>query len=141
MQVTTAPVKPAGSMHIHINVSDMKLSIDFYTTVLGFFYDHGVAEIAWLTRCNLLLTLAKGQPPQDPQNYFGWTVDSMQELTELYEHFYSKRQRLSAPPSPEENRCYFFIYDPDGYPIVISHERMEYPWGRGVCSCGAAADQ
>ena len=123
-------------MHIHIAVEDMKTSIDFYTTVLGFHYDHGQAEIAWLTRCNLLLTIGLGKPPQEPQHYFGWVVDSMQELEELYEHFYQLRQRLSAPPSSEDGRFHFFIYDPDGYPVVISHERMEQPWGRGVCSCG-----
>ena len=126
-------------MHIHLSVEDMKASIDFYTTVLGFFYDHGVPEIAWLTRCNLLLTIAKGEVPQNPQHYFGWTVASLDELTELYAHFYGKRQRLSAAPSAEENRYYFFIYDPDGYPIVISYERMEHPWGRGICSCGTAS--
>ncbi|MCB1185614.1 VOC family protein [bacterium] len=131
------PVRPVGSMHIHLAVSDMKTSIDFYTTVLGFFYDHGISEIAWLTRCNLMLTLGQGEPPKDPQLYFGWAVESMAELEELYEHFYRKRQRLSAAPSTEEARYYFFIYDPDGYPIVISFEQMEHPWGRGVCSCGA----
>ncbi|MEZ5338813.1 MAG: VOC family protein [bacterium] len=130
------PVRPVGSMHIHLAVSDMKTSIDFYTTVLGFFYDHGLKDIAWLTRCNLMLTISLGTPPSDPQHYFGWVVDSMEELEELYEHFYRKRQRLSAAPNPEEGRYYFFIYDPDGYPVVISYERMEHPWGRGVCSCG-----
>ena len=124
-------------MHIHLAVSDMKASIDFYTSVLGFFYDHGIPEIAWLTRCNLLLTIGKGTVPQDPQHYFGWAVDSMEELTELYDYFRGRRQRLSAAPDAAENRFYFFIYDPDNYPIVISWERMELPWGRGVCSCGA----
>ena len=141
MRVSKTPVKPVGSLHIHLCVADMKTSIDFYTTVLGFFYDHGIAEIAWLTRCNLMLTLGKGTVPHDPQHYFGWAVDSLEELTELYEHFERKRQRLSAPPSAAENRFYFFIYDPDGYPIVISYERMEHPWGRGVCSCGAVDEK
>ncbi len=53
-------VQPAGRIHLHLIVSDMKRSIDFYVTVLGFFYDHGVREIAWLTREGLLLTLSPG---------------------------------------------------------------------------------
>lgn len=124
-------------MHIHLAVTDMKQSIDFYVTVLGFHYDHGVKEMAWLTRCNLLLTLSIGSPPPEPQNYFGWAVEDLPALEELYEHFHRRHQRLSAPPSAEDVRPYFFIYDPDGYPIVISFEQMEHPWGRGVCSCGA----
>ena len=128
-------------MHIHLAVSDMKQSIDFYVTVLGFHYDHGIPEMAWLTRCNLLLTLSIGKPPAEPQNYFGWAVDSLEELEELYEHFHRRHQRLSAPPSPQESRPYFFIYDPDAYPIVISFEQMEQAWGRGVCSCGAVTQE
>ena len=44
------PLNLSGRPSLHLAVSDMKRSIDFYTTQLGFFYDHGVDNLACLTR-------------------------------------------------------------------------------------------
>lgn len=119
-------VQPAGRIHLHLIVSDMKRSIDFYVTVLGFFYDHGVREIAWLTREGLLLTLSPGTPAPELSSYFGWSVGSAGELQQQYDALYRQRQRLSAPPDAEAGRMYFFLYDPDDYPICFSFDQMDY---------------
>jgi catechol 2,3-dioxygenase-like lactoylglutathione lyase family enzyme len=113
-------IKPEGQVHIHLLVSEMKASIDFYVTILGFHYNHGLKDIAWLTRGELLLTLSPGEVAEELPNYFGWSVGSIQQLEEYYARLHARYQRLSAPPSVEEGRAYFFLYDPDGYPIAFS---------------------
>lgn len=118
--------QPVGWLHQHLIVSDMKRSIDFYVTVLGFFYDHGVPEIAWLTRAGLLLTLSPGAPTGALSSYFGWSVASADELQQHYDELYQRRQRLSAPPDIPGGRMYFFLYDPDDYPICFSVDPLDY---------------
>lgn len=115
-------IKPSGSVHIHRTVSDMKRAIDFYVTVLGFYYEQGVKEMAWLTQDNLLLTISPGEPVIELGSYFGWTVDSLAELDDIYERLYKRHIRLSAPPDVPGGRYYFFAYDPDDYPIAFSFQ-------------------
>lgn len=117
-----AALKPSGRVHIHRTVSDMKRSIDFYVTVLGFYYEEGVKEMAWLTQDNLLLTISPGEPQIDLGSYFGWTVDSLAELDALYDKLYKRHIRLSAPPDAPGGRYYFFAYDPDDYPLAFSYQ-------------------
>lgn len=105
----------------------MKRSIDFYTSVLGFFYDRGISEMAWLTRGELLLTLAPGEPQPQAQHYFGWGLSSQQELSENYARLHSRYLRLSGPPDPENGRLFFFLYDPDDYAICFSCQALDYP--------------
>lgn len=118
---------PAGWPHFHRTVSDMKASIDFYVTVCGFFYDHGLRDVAWLTAPNLLLTLAPGEPSGDRGNYFGFALSSADALQVRYDELYQRRQRLSGPPELERGRAYFYLYDPDDYAIVFSWTQLEYP--------------
>jgi len=115
-----------GRAHVHRTVSDMKVSIDFYVKQLGFFYDHGVLDVAWLTCPGLLLTLSPGEPRVDPGNYFGLALDSAAELEAQYQRLYEKRQRLSGPPDTSGGAGHFYLYDPDDYPIIFSWTRMEY---------------
>ena len=117
---------PAGRFHMHLLVSDMKASIDFYTTVLGFYYDHGVPEMAWLTKEHLQLTLSPGEPPSHTLNYFGWSLHSFEELESSYEALRRRFQRVSAPPEQETGRLYFFLFDPDDYPIAFSVSDLEH---------------
>lgn len=119
------PIKPTGIFHVHRTVSDMKRSIDFYVTILGFYYDHGLPGMAWLRRGDILLTISPGAPVLDLGSYFGWTVLSTTELQDLYDHLERRRQRLSAPPDPAAGRYYFFTYDPDDYPVAISYQEFE----------------
>lgn len=105
----------------------MKASIDFYTGVLGFFYDHGTREAAWLKRECLMLTLAPGQPQPGKSLYLGFFLDSEAALGEAYEALFRRRQRLSGPPDPAGGQGYFFLYDPDGYAICFSYSKLDYP--------------
>jgi catechol 2,3-dioxygenase-like lactoylglutathione lyase family enzyme len=114
-----------GRFHTHLLVSDMKASIDFYTTVLGFYYDHGVPELAWLVKDHLLLTIAPGAPPTHPQNYFGWSLATAQELEDTYAALRRRFQRVSAPPDLHAGRNYFFLWDPDDYPIAFTVADLE----------------
>jgi catechol 2,3-dioxygenase-like lactoylglutathione lyase family enzyme len=126
----TAPhslVTPGGRVHVHLVVSDMKRSIDFYTKTLGFFYDHGVRDAAWLTHKHLLLTISPGEPVQTVSAYFGWCLVEFAELDAYYARLHRSGCRLSAPPDEHASRTYFFLYDPDDYPIVFSQQRFEYP--------------
>jgi catechol 2,3-dioxygenase-like lactoylglutathione lyase family enzyme len=104
----------------------MKPSIDFYVRVLGFFYDHGLPELAWLTAPSLLLTLAPGEPRVDPGNYFGFTEASAEELEARYQWLYERRVRLSGPPDTGSGGGHFYVYDPDDYPIIFSVSKLEY---------------
>ena len=128
--VKRKPVNPCGTVHVHLVVSDIKRSIDFYTTVLGFFYDHGIKEMAWLQRDGFLLTLAPGldasAEPQPRQGYFGWALDSPAELERCYQELYQQRQTLSNPPDETVGRSYFFLYDPDGHAIIFSYTALDY---------------
>jgi catechol 2,3-dioxygenase-like lactoylglutathione lyase family enzyme len=118
--VRLPPATPSGRLHQHLTVSEMKLSIDYYTTVLGFRYDHGVPGMAWLELNGMVLTLTPGEPQPQPGQYFGWRVDSLDALEELYRKLRVKRTRLSAAPDAAPGRSYFFAYDPDGYPLCFS---------------------
>ena len=115
---------------MHLVVSDMKQSIDFYTTALGFFYDHGIKEMAWLKRDGMLLTLAPGLDTnverKPGQGYFGWALDSQAELERCYQELYQERQTLSNPPDETVGRSYFFLYDPDGHAIIFSYTKWDY---------------
>ena len=126
-QAPDSRIKPAGRLHVHLIVSDMKRSIDFYTRTLGFFYDHGVKDAAWLTYSHLLLTISPGTPQQSVSAYFGWGIESFEELERYYSRLHSGGCRLSAPPDQHGSRTYFFLYDPDDYPIVFSQQQFEYP--------------
>jgi catechol 2,3-dioxygenase-like lactoylglutathione lyase family enzyme len=105
----------------------MKASIDFYTTVLGFLYDHGVREIAWLTRPGMLLTLSPGQPKAELSCFFGWSVGSLDELQQYYDALYSRGLRVSSPPDASAGRPYFYLFDPDDYPVGFSCDPLDYP--------------
>jgi len=118
-------LKPEGRLHIHRTVSDMKRAIDFYVTVLGFYYDHGVKDMAWLTHGPVLLTISPGEPVLDLGSYFGWVAESVEELEQWYEQLHRRYVRLSAPPDPAGGRYYFFTYDPDDYPIAFSYQELE----------------
>jgi catechol 2,3-dioxygenase-like lactoylglutathione lyase family enzyme len=115
-------IRPSGRVHIHRTVSDMKRAIDFYVTVLGFYYEEGVHDMAWLTQNDLLLTISPGEPEVDLGSYFGWIVDSQEELEQLYDRLYKRHVRLSAPPDAPGGRYYFFAYDPDDYPLAFSYQ-------------------
>jgi catechol 2,3-dioxygenase-like lactoylglutathione lyase family enzyme len=121
----------------------MKRSIDFYVTVLGFFYDHGIREMAWLSRDDLLLTLSPAEARESEEaadtssvgfnpecGYFGWRLESAEALEQAYGEFHNRRLSLSSPPDPAQGRPWFFLYDPDGYPISFSLVALEYPAGK-----------
>ncbi len=143
MRVPKPPVQFAGGVHIHRLVADMKRSIDFYVTVLGFFYDHGIREMAWLTRDNLVLTLSPASTGEgdtgnegssvgfNPEcGYFGWRLESAAALEQAYSGFHDQRLSLSSPPDPGQGRPWFFLYDPDGYPVSFSFITLDYPEGK-----------
>lgn len=119
----------SGRISLHLVVSDMKRSIDFYTTQLGFFYDHGLDNIAWLTRADIQLTLSPGTPQTELNSYWGWGVDDLAQLQELYDRF--SRSGLLVGPAPDSTarRLYFFLYDPDNYPLIFSVDQLEHPKG------------
>jgi hypothetical protein len=108
----------------------MKRSIDFYVTQLGFFYDHGMDNMAWLTRDEVLLTLSPGTPQVELNSYWGWSLQNIERLLALYEHFKDNALLLSAQPDEAAGRHYFFLYDPDNYPLVFSVDRLDYPAGK-----------
>jgi catechol 2,3-dioxygenase-like lactoylglutathione lyase family enzyme len=113
-------IKPTGFLHIQRTVTDMKRSIDFYVTILGFDFVGGNLEIAWLAHDNLVLTLSPGETTVDLGSYFGWIVNDETELERLYEQLFRGHQRLSAPPDADTGRSFFFVYDPDDNPIALS---------------------
>lgn len=125
-----SPLQLSGRPSLHLSVSDMKRSIDFYTTQLGFFFDHGLDNLAWLVRPEVLLTLSPGTPQIELNSYWGWSVDSSEELIGLYDELKQRTLLLSAPPDPATGRLYFFLYDPDNYPLIFSVEQLSYPSGR-----------
>ena len=129
LRMPRPPLNLSGRLNLHLTVSDMKRSIDFYVTQLGFFYDHGVDNMAWLSRPDILLTLSPGTPQTELNSYWGWSVQSVEQLHELYERF-ARRQLVSAAPDPAADRLYFFLYDPDNYPLVFSVDRLEHPEGK-----------
>jgi catechol 2,3-dioxygenase-like lactoylglutathione lyase family enzyme len=124
--VSRPPAPVTGRTHIHRVVSDMKAAIDFYTRMLGFHYDHGVREVAWLTRTDTLLTLSPGEVAPDRGSYFGIAMPTAEELDALYKWLYERRQRLSGPPDTSGSYAQFFLYDPDGYPVIFSWQRLDY---------------
>jgi catechol 2,3-dioxygenase-like lactoylglutathione lyase family enzyme len=113
-------------VHVHRTVSELKTSIDFYVGLLGFFYDHGLREVAWLSAPNIQLTLALGEPHVDPGNYFGFTVESGEALEAKYQQLYTQRARLSGPPDTSSGGGHFYLYDPDDYPIIFSVSKLDY---------------
>jgi catechol 2,3-dioxygenase-like lactoylglutathione lyase family enzyme len=116
-----------GQLHWHLQVSDMKRSIDFYTTLLGFYYDHGVREMAWLTRQQMLLTLSPGEPSPVETQYQGFLLGTPAELESWYGYLRQRGARLSGPPDPAGGRSFFFLYDPDDYPLAFSTVALDYP--------------
>jgi catechol 2,3-dioxygenase-like lactoylglutathione lyase family enzyme len=118
---------PLGRPHFHRTVSDMKASIDFYVGQLGLFYDHGLRDVAWLTAPNFLLTLTPGTPQSDGTSYCGFALDSAAALEARYAQLHAGRQRLSGPPDVTGGNAYFFLYDPDDYPIIFSWTSLDYP--------------
>jgi catechol 2,3-dioxygenase-like lactoylglutathione lyase family enzyme len=125
--VSPRTIAVTGRTHWHLVVSDMKASIDFYTTVLGFFYDHGTREAAWLRRGELMLTLAPGEPLPSTTQYMGFLLDSETALSAGYDALFLRRQRLSGPPDCPGGRSHFFLYDPDGYSVCFSYAKLDYP--------------
>ncbi len=119
--------QPVGSLHVHRVILEMKRSIDWYVTTLGFFYDHGVRDTAWLTAPGVLLTLSPGSPEPDPQSYFGFALGSPEELDSVYQRLHSRFERLSSPADVHTGRPFFFTYDPDDYPIIFSYSKLDYP--------------
>ena len=117
-------IRPAGHLHIQRTVTDLKQSIDFYTTVLGFQYIRGNGSTAWLAHGSLILTLSPGEPTVDLGSYFGWVISDPAALELLYEQLYRGHQRLSSPPDIPAGRSFFFVYDPDDYPIALSCQRL-----------------
>ena len=124
------PLNLTGRPCLHLVVSDMKRSIDFYVRELSFFYDHGADNLAWLTRAELQLTLSPGTPQKELNSYWGWIVGTAEQLSELYDRFVRSGLLVSPAPDPAGGRLYFFLYDPDNYPLVFSADQPEYPAGR-----------
>jgi catechol 2,3-dioxygenase-like lactoylglutathione lyase family enzyme len=124
------PLNLSGRPSLHLAVSDMKRSVDFYTTQLGFFYDHGTDNLACLTRAEVQLTLSPGTPETQLNSYWGWSVESTEQLSELYARFTRRGLLLSDRPDADTGRMYFFLYDPDNYQLLFSVDRLEYPAGK-----------
>jgi hypothetical protein len=119
--------KQLGALHVHRTVSEMKQSIDWYVSRLGFFYDHGTLETAWLVAPGILLTLSPGTPTPDPQAYFGFALGSLEALEAAYAKLHGRMERLSSPADASAGRPFFFLFDPDDYPVIFSYSRLDYP--------------
>jgi catechol 2,3-dioxygenase-like lactoylglutathione lyase family enzyme len=124
------PLPLTSRVALHLVVSDMKRSIDFYVRELGFFYDHGQDNLAWLLRDGLQLTLSPGTPQRELNSYWGWRLERPEELTDLYERLSQRGLLLGPPPDAAAGRTYFFLYDPDNYPLVFSLDTLEHPEGK-----------
>jgi catechol 2,3-dioxygenase-like lactoylglutathione lyase family enzyme len=119
------PLPLAGRPCLHLAVSDMKRSVDFYVNELGFFYDHGLPNMAWLMRPEMLLLLSPGTPVRHPNSYWGWTVSGPEPLVELHARFQQRQLIVSDAPQAEGADGHFFLYDPDGYPLLFSVDKLD----------------
>jgi hypothetical protein len=86
--------------------------------------------MAWLTRAELQLTLSPGTPQPELNSYWGWSVADTQQLGELYDRFTHRGLLLSPPPEAAAGRQYFFLYDPDNYPLIFSVDHLDHPAGK-----------
>jgi len=118
--------------HIHLHVSDLIKSSNFYSKVLGFnhtcsypganffaadSYHHHIAINSWLGN-----DIAKADPRQPGLDHFTLNLKSKQNFEELLHHTQSMKIRAVSHNSNKIHKGSFFILDPDNIKIQICYQ-------------------
>ena len=110
--------------HVHLGTKDLKKSVEFYTSVLGFKkkFDHEPGVFLENTSGFLIAIDPVGEIPKFPSWYhLGFCLDSEQKTLEMYRKCKSLNVSIVRELAQKENEyASFFITDPDGYKIEIS---------------------
>ncbi|MSQ73084.1 MAG: VOC family protein [Betaproteobacteria bacterium] len=132
-----------GVNHVHINVTDIKRSIAFYTEVLGFqvagrkepdkawlnFGQYGAEEKRWLH--NLALTQVSERNDlywdRSGLNHFALEVDSIKDVDEIGAALKEQGVKIVRGPGvhAEDMTYHVYLEDPDGNVIEIMTQTAE----------------
>ncbi|MCC6908995.1 MAG: VOC family protein [Phycisphaerales bacterium] len=118
-----SPIEYNGGLTISSSVTNLKKSIDWYTSVLGFTHLYTVEEIGWCElqtpveggRVNLGLSQVEKVTPGGPTPTFG-----VKDIDKARATLESKRVRFDGPTReyPGMVRLATF-YDPDGNSLML----------------------
>jgi len=118
--------------HVHLHVSDLVKSSNFYSKVLGlhhtcsypganFFaadsYHHHIAINTWLGN-----DVSMADSTQPGLDHFSLNLKSTENFEELLSHLEKMRVKISTNASDNVNKKSFIIFDPDKIKIKISNQ-------------------
>ena len=125
---------PANTVigHVHLHVSDLIKSSNFYSEILGFnhtcsypganffaadSYHHHIAINTWLGN-----DISKADSKQTGLDYFSLNLESKQNFEELLDHLQCMKIHAPSDISNKTNKESFFILDPDNIKIQIRYQ-------------------
>ncbi|KGR82909.1 VOC family protein [Lysinibacillus odysseyi] len=119
--------------HVQLKVSDLKRSVEYYTTIIGFRVLKQTEEIAYLTvdGVSSLISLIEVKDAISPQGFtglyhFALLLPTRTDLGNIVQHFIQHNIRLGAADHDVSEALY--LNDPDGNGIEIYIDRPEQQW-------------
>ncbi|MFF5995338.1 VOC family protein [Lysinibacillus sp. KU-BSD001] len=119
--------------HVQLKVSDLKRSIEYYTTTIGFQVLKQTENTAYLTfdHQTSLLSLVEVKEAISPQGFtglyhFALLLPTRKDLGNIVQHFIQHNVRLGAADHDVSEALY--LNDPDGNGIEIYVDRPENEW-------------
>jgi len=139
-------IRSRGLLHVNLNVSDLKRSVQFYTEALGFvivceFRETVDPGLGPDTISQVILTvpatrtiLALTQGPSFPVaagglNHLGLVLDSDEDVTEMVQRATAHGGTIQKEGTRERagvSEAFAYIRDPDGYAIELSTQAVLY---------------
>jgi len=132
-----------GVNHVHINVTDLKKAIDFYTTILGFklagrrdpdkawlsFGQYSDTEKLWYHNLALTEVPERNDRYWDRSglNHFALEVESPKDVDEIADHLRTHGIKIIRGPGvhAEDMTYHVYVEDPDGNVIEVMANTTE----------------
>ena len=103
-----------------LRVTDAQASMDYYTRVLGFRNDWGIANgFASITRDGCHIFFSEG----DQGHVGSWIYIGVNDVDALYEELKAKGAKIRHPPTNYDWACEMQVEDLDGNVLRIGSER------------------
>ena len=120
---TARPFQIGALNHLHLVVSDLRRSKNFYCDVLGMTYAWGEEEIIALKNGDADFFLSSGKPvPKTDGVHFGFRLRNREAVN----YWAARAQESGAPitggPGDRGSSRVVYFKDPDGYEIEIYSE-------------------